>query len=667
MFGEVDLATRPLLSDFDGDARPDALLSTSTGSTLFLQQQDGTLRGESIAIPPAAQLIEVDLDLDGALDVLWTGAEGDTAGALFAASLEQETAAPLEPLSGQTTLTVADLESGYEERLSWELLQLGSEGVQVLRTESPVGKAMRVRFRGKKDNRQGIGAVVELRAGPSYRRHFWRGTTTLYGLGDREYFDVVRVTWPNGVVGNELDVEAGNQILEGGSGLGVQTEGLVGSCPFLYTWNGETFEFISDVLGITPLGLPMAPGLLVPPDHDEYVLVRGDQLVQQDGQYVLQFTEELREVTYLDFVRLDVVDHPAGTEIQPNERFCFPPFPEHRTHVLSQVLEPRRATGSDGKDWTQALAQVDDIHAESFQPLADAQFLGLAEPHWMELEFDPSVLSALPAETELRLICTGWFYWCDASVNMASARTPGVDFTPPLLQIPGADGWVPTGPPVGFPAGKTKTMVLDVSKILSKEDPRIRIFSTLRLYWDSIRLAVGPDQQQRTTSLPPVAARLWSRGFSEPILTDRNDLPERFEWDRLARHPRWNQHPGHYTKYGDVLVLTEAVEDQFVIMGSGDALEIRFDATQLPAVPEGWERDFLVYLDGWAKDRDPNSIQALEVEPLPFHGMGSYPYPSEVSFPDTPAHRKWRQEWNTRAGYEHVIPLSPLREREWIR
>ena len=39
---------------------------------------------------------------------------------------------------------------------------------------------------------------------------------------------------------------------------------------------------------------------IVPPDHDEYVLVRGDQLVPEDGRYVLQFTEELREVTYLD-------------------------------------------------------------------------------------------------------------------------------------------------------------------------------------------------------------------------------------------------------------------------------------------------------------------------------------------------------------------------------
>ena len=218
--------------------------------------------------------------------------------------------------------------------------------MQVNRADA-VGNGVRLRFRGKKDNRQGLGAVVELRAGRGYRRSLFRGATTIYGLGDMDYADVLRITWPNGVVQNELDVEKGAQILDGA--IGEQTEGLIGSCPFLYTWNGEAFTFISDVLGITPLGLPMAPGMLVPPDHDEYVLVRGDQLVpNEDGELVLQFTEELREVTYLDRVRLDVVDHPAGSEVQPNERFCFPPFPEERTHVMGTLLAPARATGSDG-------------------------------------------------------------------------------------------------------------------------------------------------------------------------------------------------------------------------------------------------------------------------------------------------------------------------------
>lgn len=672
MFGGANLPSQPLFADVDGDARMDAVCPSSTddpgAGRLYLQQPDQAMEPGVRSIPSGAQLVEVDLDLNGTVDVLWPGTDCALAG-LLDVGLPSERAVRIgagsAPGQALGPLVVTDLESGYGEALAWEILHLQADGVHVQRSTGPMGQAIRIRFKGKKDNSQGIGAVVELRAGSLYRRHFWRGTTTLYGLGSREFVEVLRVTWPNGVVSSDLDVEAGNQILEGVSGLGIQTEGLVGSCPFLYTWNGETFEFVSDVLGITPLGLPMAPGMLVPPDHDEYVLVRGEQLVEQEGEFRLQFTEELREVTYLDHVRLDVVDHPAGTEVQPNERFTFPPFPEAHTYVMETLHSPQRATGSDGEDWTAALEKIDNDHAAPFERLADGQFYGLSDPHWLELEFDPQALAQAEADAPLRLVCTGWFLWTDASVNMASARTPGVEFVPPIILVPDGDGWSPTGPPVGFPAGKTKTMVLDVSSIVNRDDPRLRIASTLCLYWDSIRLAVGDDAAQVTTGLPVHGSHLWARGFSAPLPSESDTSPEMFDWDAPADQPRWNQHPGAYTRYGDVLELLETVDDQFVIMGAGDALELRFDASDLPPLPEGWTRDYLVYLDGWAKDRDPNTLSALEVEPLPHHAMGIYPPPPGMEYPDDAEHRAWRRKWNTRQAYPHVIPLSPRREREW--
>jgi hypothetical protein len=233
---------------------------------------------------------------------------------------------------------------------------------------------------------------------------------------------------------------------------------------------------------------------------------------------------------------------------------------------------------------------------------------------------------------------------------MAIARDERYAFVPPILQVPdGEGGWRDAGPPVGFPAGKTKSMVIDVTDLLPRDDPRIRVFSTLRLYWDSIRLAVDDGAAPIvTTSLEPASAELWRRGFSEPETSDRPHQPERFEWDRVSEVPRWNPHPGSYTRYGDVLPLLEEIEDQYVILGSGDALHVRFDASALPPVPDGWRRDYLVFLDGWAKDRDPNTVEALHVEPLPFHGMSGYPYGPDEAFPDDEEHRAWRREWNTR-------------------
>ena len=210
--------------------------------------------------------------------------------------------------------------------------------------------------------------------------------------------------------------------------------------------------------------------------------------------------------------------------------------------------------------------------------------------------------------------------------------------------------------------------LIDVSDVLDREHPKLRLFSTLRLYWDAIQLAVDADDAPtRVTPIEPRGARLWPRGFSRAIDTDRSDLPERFDWDELAPEPRWNQHPGRYTRYGETVELLGAVDDRFVILGSGDALTLRFDAKELPALPEGWVRDYLLFLDGWAKDRDPNTIEALAVEPLPFHAMSGYPYGAGESFPRTPALDAWRAEWNTREARRWIAPLAPRGTDDWAR
>ncbi|MEL6430636.1 MAG: FG-GAP-like repeat-containing protein [Planctomycetota bacterium] len=668
--GPIGLSRRPAIADLDGDARPDLFVPDAKASRLLLQRTDGTFRTTETpyVVPEGASApVAADIDLDGSFDLVWGTQERFAAGVLGVGTatplpfeLEDPGGAASGPLFAQD---VDGPRPGLP--LAPELVRARGADIVARRATGGFGNAIYLKFIGQKDNRQGVGAIVEVRAKDTYTRRLLRGEAELVGVGSNDGADVVRVTWPNGATGQDLEVPIGPEFFLDNESFGEQPEILVGSCPFLYTWNGAEFVFISDVLGITPLGLPMAPGMLVPPDHDEYVLVRGDQLrPDADGDLVLQFTEELREVTYLDRARLDVVDHPVGTAVYPNERFKFPPFPEAHTHVVEKTASVRRATGSDGADWTAELQALDGRHPRPFERLGD-QYLGLAEPHFLELEFDPRDLAG--AE-KLRLIATGWFYWSDASVNMAAARTPSVEFVPPMIQVPGPDGtWVPAGPPIGFPAGKTKTMVVDVTDVIPREDPRIRLFSTLELYWDSIEIATCDDDATVwTTSLEPRSADLWWRGFSAPVIPDRADQPLVFDWGVTAPRPRWNQHPGRYTRYGETVSLLGEVDDRYVIMGSGDTLTIRFDASQLPPVPEGFERDYLVFFDGWAKDRDPNTHEALFVEPLPFHGMSGYPYGPDESFPDTAEHRAWRAEWNTRPGRQLIVPVSPAREMEWL-
>ena len=46
------------------------------------------------------------------------------------------------------------------------------------------------------------------------------------------------------------------------------------SCPYLYVWNGERFEFVTDFMGGGEMGHLDAPGTYNMPDPDEYVRIR---------------------------------------------------------------------------------------------------------------------------------------------------------------------------------------------------------------------------------------------------------------------------------------------------------------------------------------------------------------------------------------------------------
>jgi hypothetical protein len=105
-----------------------------------------------------------------------------------------------------------------------------------------------------------------------------------------------------------------------------------------------------------------------------------------------------------------------------------------------------------------------------------------------------------------------------------------------------------------------------------------------------------------------------------------------------------------------VEALLRDVDDQLVIMGSGDEVRLQFRVN--PSHP-GWVRDFLLKVDGWAKDRDPNTAFSSSVEPLPFHGMSRYPYPAGEHYPRDGAHDRYQRTFNTRLAQTIIPPLGP--------
>jgi hypothetical protein len=83
-------------------------------------------------------------------------------------------------------------------------------------------------------------------------------------------------------------------------------------------------------------------------------------------------------------------------------------------------------------------------------------------------------------------------------------------------------------------------------------------------------------------------------------------------------------------------------------MGPGDEATIQFDASSAKALPPGWKRDFLLYTDGWIKDSDLNTAYGTAVEPLPFHGIKSYPYAPGESYPRDAEHERYLRDYDTR-------------------
>lgn len=155
-----------------------------------------------------------------------------------------------------------------------------------------------------------------------------------------------------------------------------------------------------------------------------------------------------------------------------------------------------------------------------------------------------------------------------------------------------------------------------------------------------------------------LSADLGFRGFSDSRIDAGRKQPDTYIYSSVSPTSYWNPTPGLYTRYGDVRELAKDVDDKLIVMGSGDELKLRFRADAFPALPDGWTRDYLLKVDGWAKDSDANTAFPNSVEPLPFHAMSVYPYPTKEHFPDDAAHEKYRREYNTRPALRLLRPLG---------
>jgi tetratricopeptide (TPR) repeat protein len=585
--GAVPGAYRLFLADLDNNGGLDLIASGGGRSGVWLAGEDSEYR--AISAPPAAEIFGItDVDADGQLDLVGLAA-------------------------GQPVRLLGRSRMTYH----WQVIRP--------RARQIAGD--------QRINSFGVGGEIEIRSGLLTQKQILTGAPVHFGLGARTTIDVARIVWPNGVMQAEFD-PAVDQVI-------VAEQRLKGSCPWVFTYDGTGMRFVTDFLWRSPLGLRInAQDTAGVTQTEDWVRIRGDQLAPRDGVYDVRITAELWETHFIDHVALLVVDHPDDTEMFVDERFARAP-PALATHATRKPRAVARAWDDQGRDVTELVTRQDGRYLATFERGA---YQGIARDHFVEFELEQEISRDGPRW----LVAHGWIYPTDSSINVAIGQGGHVQPRELALEAQDASGrWVVVSPDLGFPAGKNKTILIDLGSVARAgvaRARRLRLRTNLEIYWDSLASAEGVEAAAlRTVRVRPDRAELRFRGFSQTEFA-RREAPETPMYDRLAgTSPRWRDLVGYYTRFGDVRELVAGVDDRYVIMNAGDELQLRFPAPAPP--PAGWKRDFVLIGDGWEKDGDFNTSFSKTVEPLPSHDRPAYAAEA-IELEEGPVYRRHREDWH---------------------
>ena len=637
-----------VILDANRDERADLVLLRQGEAPVVLLSKDDGFKPAATNSPPLTQCVATDLDLDGWPDVVGLDERGRPTLLHNTGNDRLEVVPDVFGVVDQRpapchALAVADLDGDG----NLDLLLVTADGPRVRRSRGNGNRGVFVSPTGARDkgsdrrvNADGIGAWVAAQHGSFFSSAFRLSAEsgpgrsllpTVLGLGRADRADVIRVRWPDAVVQAEIGIAAGPFRL-------VETNRKGTSCPVLMTWGGERFVFVTDFLGGGALGESGPDGAVRPPRPEETVKIEAHQLRAKDGKFVLKIAEPMDEVLYLDRLRLDVVDHPTGVVVLPDERFVLaPPFPSQELLAFPTRHEPKAATDDAGRDVLPRLRARDGKSVNTF---GVRSWLGYAADHALTLDF-----GAVPAAPGQRwfLVLAGWTEY-PYPESMYAAGRAGVALVPPVLERLAADGrtWEPVCD-LGFPAGLTRVMTRELPGFVPSGKTVLRVRTNMQVYWDHVFLAPAADlaATARVHPLDPSAASLAVRGFVREV-TPFPGGP--LGYDDAHTEPvavtRWK---GNLTRLGDVTDLLTAADDRFVLCGPGDEITVRFDATRLPPLPAGWERSFVLRTWGYCKDTSTTTVSGGRVGPLPFRAMPNYPDFGGVPPPATDAAR-----WHTR-------------------
>ncbi|HCQ00569.1 MAG TPA: hypothetical protein DIT99_07675, partial [Candidatus Latescibacteria bacterium] len=166
---------------------------------------------------------------------------------------------------------IDDIEAGdLDQDGDLDLIALSSDGLHLLRNDGghtnrwfDIQLAAAI-MGSSKNNFYGIGSTIEINTQTHYQSLLVTTPVTHIGLGKHDNADVVRVIWSNGTPQTRVNPEPFTRLVE--------PQRLKGSCPSLYTWDGERYVFVTHLMTRSAIGALTETGAQAYPDAaDDYV------------------------------------------------------------------------------------------------------------------------------------------------------------------------------------------------------------------------------------------------------------------------------------------------------------------------------------------------------------------------------------------------------------
>jgi tetratricopeptide (TPR) repeat protein len=640
--------------DFDHDGWMDTAFTHSDGRGVTLWRNNHGKSFDQVALPSTSWVrgfgvAAFDYDNDGWIDLVAVGETRDGKGEVrLFRNLGPDGFKDVTAEVGLDKIQLKDpralITGDFDNDGATDLLITQNHGPAVLLKNEGGNKNnwLRLALKGLNDNKSAIGTKIELFS-DGIRQKFeiagsngYLGQNSPYltvGLGQAKEADIVRMLWPTGVLQDEIEVagkraQAFTEIDRRGS-----------SCPTLFVWDGRHYELVNDMIGAAVVGHWVGPGARNIPRPTEYVKIDRSVIREKNGKLSFRFMEPLEEVVYLDQVRLLAVDHPAAFDVYPNEYFASnPPFPPFKVVASRDAGPPAAAWDEHGHN-----VLPDLLAHRYFGDFELLSFKGFTKLHSLELDLGEPYPGG-----PLWLLLHGEIEYFTAT-DMYAADQASIQGISPYVEALDAKGkWIRVSDDMGFPAGGPRTMTADLTDRLPRGTQRIRIWTNLQIYWNSILIdRAAQNQNVRLTPVPLERADLRFHGF--PLKIEGQPPGNvKYLYEKASPTGPYTRPAGTYTRYGDVRPLLSSLDDQFAVFGSGDEVALDFDPSKLPVLPKNWVRDYFFQANGYEKDRDFYAAEGNTVEPLPFRSMGMYPYPADKSFPLDDVHLNYLLNYNTR-------------------